>query len=140
MCTMATDLPFSEFASILPPTDLTDLAGLCTEAIRERTLAKAEEYRRFALALLSIHNAVSPIHRLPFELLSAILRGCWKNRSSLRIAHVCRKWRSVALQTPGLWADATAHEQFSGRGATHLRLSYTDAILKRSAPRTYMCP
>ncbi|TBU37782.1 hypothetical protein BD309DRAFT_904617 [Dichomitus squalens] len=136
MSTKTPDLPFSEFVSLLPAADLADLAGLSASAVRERTLAKAEEHRRFALALLSIHNAVSPVHRLPFELLSAIFRAAWKDRSSLRMTHVCRRWRSTALQTPELWADATACESFSLAGPDHplLEYSYMDSLLERSAP------
>ncbi|TBU28090.1 hypothetical protein BD311DRAFT_759155 [Dichomitus squalens] len=138
MSTKTSDLPFSEFASILPAADLADLAGLCASAVRERTLARAEEYRRFALALHSVHNAVLPIHRLPFELLSTIFRKAWKDRSSLRMAHVCRRWRSTALQTPALWADAIACTSFTLAGPDHvvpLRYSYMDTLLERSVPR-----
>ncbi|TBU43498.1 hypothetical protein BD309DRAFT_106839 [Dichomitus squalens] len=134
---MSTKTPFSDFAYILPAADLADLAGLCASAVREQTLAKAEKYRRFALALHSIHNAVLPIHRLPFELLSAILCEAWQDRSSLHMTHVCRRWRSIALRTPELWAGATACEDFCLAGPDHvvpLRYSYMDSLLERSAP------
>ena len=80
---MATDLPLSEFASILPATDLTDLAGLCTSAIRERTLAKAEEYRRFALALLSATlSALGLIDAARAQAPSPCLVGCLQSASA----------------------------------------------------------
>ncbi|TBU28094.1 hypothetical protein BD311DRAFT_759164 [Dichomitus squalens] len=53
------------------------------------------------------------------------------------MAHVCRRWRSTALRTSELWADATACELFTLAGPGHvvpLRYSYMDTLLERSAP------
>ncbi len=125
-------LLFSDLASSLPISDRTRLVGLGDNDVRAWTMAKADEYRRFALALLSIYNAVAPIHRLPFEVLSTIFETCWRDRKSLRIAHVCRRWRSVLLNTSGFWADAVKRGRFAlGDCST----GYLGVILERSAPR-----
>ncbi|KAI1785632.1 hypothetical protein LXA43DRAFT_899381 [Ganoderma leucocontextum] len=124
--------PFSDLASSLPITDRASLVGLDDNDVRVWSAAKADEYRRFALALLSIHNAVAPIHRLPFEILSKIFEGSWTDRKSFRIGHVCRRWRSVLLGTTRFWADAVANEQFS---PSHRAVGYLGVTLERSAPR-----
>ncbi|KAM5542031.1 hypothetical protein V8D89_004341 [Ganoderma adspersum] len=125
-------LPFPGLASSLPIADRTSLVGLNDHDVRAWSAAKADEYRRFALALLSIYNAVAPIHRLPVEILSKIFEACWTDRTSLRIGHVCRRWRSVLLGTTQFWADAVAHEQFA---PSHHSVGYLGATLERSAPR-----
>ena len=125
-------LPFPGLASSLPTVDRISLVGLSNGDVRAWSAAKADEYRRFALALLSIYNAVAPIHRLPVEILSKIFEACWTDRKSLRIGHVCRRWRSVLLGTTQFWADAVAHEQFA---PSHRAVGYLGATLERSAPR-----
>ncbi len=130
--TLVDSLPFPGLASALPPVDRTSLVGLSDSDVRAWSAAKADEYRRFALALLSIYNAVAPIHRLPVEILSKIFEGCWTDRNSLRVGHVCRRWRSVLLSTTQFWADAVAYEQFS---PSHRSEGYLGATLERSAPR-----
>ncbi|PIL33194.1 hypothetical protein GSI_04644 [Ganoderma sinense ZZ0214-1] len=125
-------LPFPGLASSLPIADRANLVGLNDNEVRAWSAAKADEYRRFALALLSIYNAVAPIHRLPVEILSNIFERCWTGRNSLRIGHVCRRWRSVLLRTTQFWADAVAHEQFA---PSRHSVGYLGATLERSAPR-----
>lgn len=67
------------------------------------------------------YNAIAPISRLPAEVLAAVFEICAsifkitpKSSTSeyvgtanpprwLRILHVCREWRRVALSTPRLW-------------------------------------
>ncbi|KAH9915276.1 uncharacterized protein BXZ73DRAFT_106248 [Epithele typhae] len=79
----------------IPTADRAALAGLSDDA-RDNTLA-----------LLSIYNAVAPIHRaFPTEVLSEIFSHCWQDPRSIAVAHVCRHWRSIALKTPRLWAAA----------------------------------
>ncbi|KAH9915256.1 uncharacterized protein BXZ73DRAFT_106229 [Epithele typhae] len=102
-------LPFPAFARSIPAADRTSLSGLSDAAIREWVVAKAEEYRKIALSLLSLHNSIAPIHRaLPTELLSEVLSHCWDDMRSVRLMHVCRLWRATALKTPRLWAEAVA--------------------------------
>ncbi|KAH9910193.1 uncharacterized protein BXZ73DRAFT_83902 [Epithele typhae] len=102
-------LPFPAFARSIPAADRASLSGLSDAAIREWVVAKAEEYREIALSLLSLHNSIAPIHRaLPTELLSEVLSYCWDDMRSVRLMHVCRLWRAIALKTPRLWAEAAA--------------------------------
>ncbi|KAI3621800.1 hypothetical protein WG66_015977 [Moniliophthora roreri] len=53
-------------------------------------------------------NTLIPISRLPNELLARILAFCVSTLSSYRsqclgVTHVCRHWRSVALNSPSVW-------------------------------------
>ena len=124
------ELPFPNFASSLPIADRASLVGLSDDNVRGQCVAKANEYRRFALAQLSIYNSIAPIHRLPPEILSKIFEGCWTGRKSLRISHVCRQWRSVLLGTTGFWVKAVKCDKFSPDQHT---ITYLGAILERSA-------
>ncbi|KAH9918359.1 uncharacterized protein BXZ73DRAFT_52923, partial [Epithele typhae] len=93
----------------IPAADRAALAGLSDDAVRAWVATRAQEYRDIALALLSIYNAIAPIHRaFPTEVLSEIFSHCWINPRSIAVAHVCRHWRSIALKTPRLWAAALA--------------------------------
>ncbi|KAH9939075.1 uncharacterized protein BXZ73DRAFT_44237, partial [Epithele typhae] len=103
-----------EFAQSLPlpACDLDNLAPLSgDDAVRRWTLSRAEEYQRLALTLHSLHNAVAPVHRkLPTEIISEILAHCWQDGDSrsIRVAHVCRRWRAIAHKTPRFWVAAVA--------------------------------
>ncbi|PIL33169.1 hypothetical protein GSI_04619 [Ganoderma sinense ZZ0214-1] len=123
---------FSDLASSLPITDRASLVGLSDHNVRVLSAAKADEYRKFALALLSIYNAVAPIHRLPFEVLSTIFEMCWMNRRSFCIGHVCRQWRCVLLDTPAFWASAVEGEPFRLQDPSN---GYLQAMLERSIPQ-----
>ncbi|PIL33184.1 hypothetical protein GSI_04634 [Ganoderma sinense ZZ0214-1] len=133
MATSTNTPSFSGLVSSLPIADRDILAGLGDDDIRALwSAAKADDHRRLALTLLSIYNAVAPIHRLPFEVLSSIFEMCWKDRKSLRIGHVCRQWRSVLLDTSGFWASAVKREQFHQDDCA---TGYLGAVLERSAPQ-----
>ncbi|TFK85358.1 hypothetical protein K466DRAFT_190260 [Polyporus arcularius HHB13444] len=127
-------LPFPEFASALPITDRQSLSGLSDFETRSWTVARADEYRKFALALLAIHNSIAAIHRFPNEILSHILADCWKDRNSLRIAHVCRRWRGALLATPEFWVDAVEGEYLYADGQYRDPPEYVATILNRSTP------
>ncbi|PIL33190.1 hypothetical protein GSI_04640 [Ganoderma sinense ZZ0214-1] len=126
------ELPFPHLWSFLPVADRASLVGLSPNDIRAWTSARADEYCRFARALLSIYNAVAPIHSLPAEILSKIFEECWTGRKSLRIGHVCRQWRSVLLDSKRFWADAVKGGKFT-LGDYHT--GYLGAMLERSSPR-----
>ncbi|TFY73453.1 hypothetical protein EWM64_g10559 [Hericium alpestre] len=70
------------------------------------------------LAMCSLrtrYNALSPISALPAEVLARIFQFCtamWLPAEELKdplgwikVTHVCRLWRHVALQFPNLWSD-----------------------------------
>ena len=129
--------PFSHFALMLPLADRVALAELTTPAeVCAWTTAKAAEYRSFALALLAIGNTVAPIHGLPNETLSNIFAHSWQDRSSLRLAHVCRRWRSVVLSTPELWVNAARGDELpmTARLPRDMR-GYMMAVLERTGNR-----
>ncbi|TEB37109.1 hypothetical protein FA13DRAFT_1614958, partial [Coprinellus micaceus] len=66
-------------------------------------------------ALQGRHNAASLIGRLPPELLSHIfgmLSYTWTRW--IRVTHVCRHWREVALDCTSLWSRITfSHNDFT---------------------------
>lgn len=131
----ADDLPFADFGTLLSVDDRTSLSGLTDSEVQAWTVARAVEYRQFALALLSVHNSVALINRrLPNEILSHVFAYSWRDRKSVRLAHVCRRWRQVLLATPEFWVDAVAAEVFYGDGHHCDPPAYMEAILRRSEP------
>ena len=94
-----------------------------------------------AQMLKHCYNAVTPVNRLPPEILSAIFSlavaktvirgGAHRALPWARITHVCRRWRTVALDCPSLWA----HLQFGNP-------LFTQVMLERSgaAPLTVTVP
>ncbi len=131
-------LSISDSTSILPAADRAALARLSAAEVHSWTTAKADEYRKCILALVAIGNAAAPIHRLSSEVLSRILAQSWHNRNSLRLAHVCRRWRSVILATPEFWVNAIDGDDLTltaGRPRVRALHGYIDALLKRSGNR-----
>ncbi|TFK78923.1 hypothetical protein K466DRAFT_506495, partial [Polyporus arcularius HHB13444] len=74
-------------------------------------------------------NQVSPTHRFPPEVLAAIFdcvrlpRSCedtenelpTDSRPLIAVTHVCRRWRTIALEHTSLWTGIAA---YSGSGRT----------------------
>ncbi|KAI0039420.1 hypothetical protein FA95DRAFT_1504207, partial [Auriscalpium vulgare] len=71
-------------------------------------------------ALRQKHNAILPVERLPPEILRIIFTSCAeidppllfaplpKTRIGwLAVTHTCRRWRDVALEHSGLWAQVS---------------------------------
>ncbi|KAJ7155425.1 hypothetical protein C8R43DRAFT_430595 [Mycena crocata] len=91
-------------------------------------------------ALQSRRNSLSPVGRLPPEMLSRIFLFC-SNPDSLswikEVSHICRHWRAVALGCPNLWSIPIFSQP-----------RWADEMLKRSkmapltvkADLTYMTP
>ncbi|KAI0072816.1 hypothetical protein K474DRAFT_1667369 [Panus rudis PR-1116 ss-1] len=63
---------------------------------------------KYLLALHSYRNTLSPIHRLPNELLAEIFsisaHFCDTPTTVIYLSHVCRRWRSLILQLPKFWS------------------------------------
>ena len=79
-------------------------------------------YRQMLVTLLS------PVRRLPYELLGEIFRYCLPQNYNMEGAHkavmlpshVCKHWRDVALSIPALWTNIVLHvtnETFEPRKA-----------------------
>ena len=87
------------------------------------------------------HDVLAPIHSIPVEVLSIILSECWEGRNSFRVAHVCRRWRAVALITHKLWADALSEEKFDFDDSLpadqrYTLLHYVSTMFARSSPQS----
>ena len=93
-----------------------------TPAARTAALSAIDEEmdtaRHLTDTLLLHCNAVAPISALPPELLARIFRfhalvePPWPGRQNLgwiRVTHVCRQWRQVALDDSSLWATFTGY-------------------------------
>ncbi|KAI5890998.1 uncharacterized protein SCHCODRAFT_02627855 [Schizophyllum commune H4-8] len=111
----------------------------------QRTRKTKEEAEEVTSALGDFegveHVPISPIHRLPFELLAEIFlqlrarivakEGPFPNPTSkidASITRVCRAWRRVAYGTPSLWATLTAND-----------LELVDSYLERYLPLSRGC-
>ncbi|PIL30635.1 hypothetical protein GSI_07337 [Ganoderma sinense ZZ0214-1] len=123
----------------LLPTDRGAFSTLTTiPDIQAWAVAKADEYRQLALALLAIHNLAAPIHRLPTEVLERVFSNCWQDWNSLRLPHVCRLWRSILLDRPEFWADAVAKCEFQEkREIVRSELPLIDSLLSRSTQHSH---
>src|SRR3984885_8964598 len=87
--------------------------------LRRRALCN---YRQMLVTLLS------PVRRLPPELLGEIFRYCLPqnyhekgaHKAVMLPSHVCKHWRDVALSTPTLWTNVVLHvtnETFESQAA-----------------------
>ena len=65
------------------------------------------------IGLCRIQNEISPIHKLPRDLLQEVFHyTCWSNqhkapRSAVTLSHVCCQWRVILLSTPQFWRAVT---------------------------------
>ncbi|KAF6756718.1 hypothetical protein DFP72DRAFT_963897 [Ephemerocybe angulata] len=103
-------------------------------AEEHRTLIqrRVDELKNEICALNSLHNSLSPINRLPPEVLSdIIIQGSSQSRKEsllwIRLSHICKHWREVALDCASLWSDIS----FQNPTLTSVMLSRT-----KSAPLT----
>ncbi|KAF7356579.1 F-box domain-containing protein [Mycena venus] len=107
----------------------------------QRTLdLEIRKYQDSIRGLQYRRNALSPIGRLPPEMLSRIFLFCSDPESLSwikEVSHICRHWRAVALGCPNLWSVLVFAQP-----------KWADEMLKRSkmapltvkADLTYMTP
>ena len=131
---------FLGYANSLPPSDLDTLRALSPQDLRTWAVAQAEIHRNHALALLSIHNVIAPIHRLPNEMLSEIFSWAGQPPRGIYVAHVCRRWRAILWKTPAFWENILEGERFDLQETLHARelgnrLTYLTTALDNSTPR-----
>ena len=137
---MTTDFFSPSAVDALLTTDQAALRGLSASEVRTWVVNRVSTYRKATHTLLAIYNSIAPIDALPDELLLYVFRECWINRASLRVAHVCRRWRAVALETREFWEKALSGDVFDfekilrDERASTLP-EYFQAALARSAPR-----
>lgn len=90
-------------------------------------------------AFLFAHNDAAPIHRLPTELLSHTFTLCYHNTQSIRIAHVCRRWRDVLFGISTFWVDVLAGQSFNFCHASaqvrQRRMAFMKTLLRLSFVR-----
>jgi hypothetical protein len=64
------------------------------------------------MTLRRLHNRLTPVYKLPSELLSTIFEStndvdpaCDNTRTSFNISHVCQNWRETAIRCQRLWSE-----------------------------------
>ncbi|KAH9478363.1 hypothetical protein JR316_0008817 [Psilocybe cubensis] len=104
-----------------PPNDSTinELRKLLSEPSKQLEDIKLEIKRLEAKQLeieeyvRSFHRILAPIRRVPYDILRTIFEHCLPthrnptmsgNEAPMLLTHVCRTWRSIAHQSPRLWA------------------------------------
>ncbi|KAJ7178189.1 hypothetical protein C8R46DRAFT_1076072 [Mycena filopes] len=92
------------------------LARDVTTGRRSLTSLQSTELLLLRRALQTRRNSLAPIWRLPTELLTQILELCptieadkpefqtAKFALGLKVSHVCRRWREIAMKRPNFWA------------------------------------
>ncbi|KAH9935074.1 hypothetical protein B0H21DRAFT_759397 [Amylocystis lapponica] len=97
------------FPRTLSNDDLAYLATLSPRNAQEWARAKIDQVQKYLLELKACHNSFAPINCLPNELLVNIFshdrdREKLHSMAWIRLTHVCRYWRGIALATPTLWS------------------------------------
>ena len=134
-------LDFQEVTSCLPESDRKALAGFASVSeIQAWASARADEYRKFALDLLSIHNYVAPIHRLSTEVLEKVLVQCGGKHEGSRLPQVCRKWHEILFNlVPAhpFWADTIADWECIGeKTIVWSEVPYFNTLAERTGCRS----
>ncbi|KAH9935078.1 hypothetical protein B0H21DRAFT_894338 [Amylocystis lapponica] len=98
-----------DFSHMLSSDDIAYLTTLSPRNVQQWTWEKINQVEKYLLDLKSFHNSFAPINRLPNELLVDIFshdrdRGKVPSMAWIRLTHVCRYWREIALMTPTLWS------------------------------------
>ncbi|KAH9925855.1 uncharacterized protein BXZ73DRAFT_49699, partial [Epithele typhae] len=91
----------------LPASERAPLAGLTVSEVQAWVRARIDKYRQLVDILVAFHNAIAPIHRaFPPEVLAEVFiqRVALEQSDPMIVAHICRRWRAVALDCPRLWA------------------------------------
>ncbi|PIL33126.1 hypothetical protein GSI_04575 [Ganoderma sinense ZZ0214-1] len=140
---MASVLPTPQLAFSLPDADLSSLMGLSDASeVREWTEGKISEYKKHILTLTAIHNSISPINKLPTEILQNVFELVPDRRCTvfwmLSLQSVCHRWRSVLLATPEYWVQGINEGMCLQvwEGDPDSRSYFCDLFLARSKP----CP
>ncbi|KAI0072817.1 hypothetical protein K474DRAFT_328406 [Panus rudis PR-1116 ss-1] len=85
----------------------TEIKSRSAEETQKWLAEESEKALKYHLALNAYRNNLSPIHQLPNELLATVFaliaESCDQPAVGVHLSHVCRRWRSVALQLPVLW-------------------------------------
>ena len=109
-------------------------------------IARIEYHKEYIRRLSAIQNASALFHqRMPSELLVEIFDQVHPSkRKGIRLLHVCRLWRSLALKTPGFWVSMLTNILINeydplGRHPTRNK-RYIQAFAELSSPRPFAVP
>ncbi|KAF8870324.1 hypothetical protein BD779DRAFT_552194 [Infundibulicybe gibba] len=98
------------------------------QALRERRAHENDMIARSIVTIRSRRNSLAPVMRLPPEILSRIfifhvqVEERWL-KAALTSTHVCRQWRQIGIDCPGLWSRIDIN---------HCRSEVITAIIDRS--------
>ncbi|KAF7300751.1 F-box domain-containing protein [Mycena kentingensis (nom. inval.)] len=79
-----------------------------TETVRAALGSLRAERKEMKRQLRAMSGVLSPIRRLPVEILSEIflcVHATTPQQTPWRLGHICRAWRAVALGLPCLWSS-----------------------------------
>lgn len=72
-----------------------------------------QKHKTHIKTLENLRNAFVPIFRLPPEVLCRIFSFATSQYTdTIRVIHICRHWRNVALNSPSLWTRPPLHSAF----------------------------
>jgi hypothetical protein len=114
-----------------------ECSGKChVPTFRARILKRICDLEEDIAELRNCFNAVSPAHRLPVELLMTVFSFVSRfatGSEMLGVSHVCKRWRTIALDCPHLWAEL--------RGSCLATKEVTQSMLEKSreVPLTLSC-
>jgi hypothetical protein len=92
--------------------DCVQVATISRDTLRQAIDDKLNPLEEYARAVKSSRNALAPISRLPLEIITAIFsffsHSAWSKEAGplawMRVAHVCSRWRDIALKDPLFWS------------------------------------
>ncbi|TBU45844.1 hypothetical protein BD309DRAFT_955201 [Dichomitus squalens] len=102
------------------PSNLTNRRDIRTYIAREtkRRLQIIDACREDILQLRKLHNNLASVNALPVEILSQVFVYLLSppgapikqgHAKFLKVAHVCHRWRTIALENPMLWTSFPLH-------------------------------
>ncbi|KAJ7765442.1 hypothetical protein DFH07DRAFT_810614 [Mycena maculata] len=138
---LMTATTFTKRHDVRPHPEITAFSSVKLVASAQRQIdQEIRKYQESVRALQFRRNALSPVGRLPPEMLSRIFLFCSDPESLSwikEVSHICHYWRTVALSCPNLWSFPVFSQP-----------KWADEMLKRSkmapltikADMTYMTP
>ncbi|KAI9057142.1 hypothetical protein FKP32DRAFT_1598622 [Trametes sanguinea] len=133
-----------------PHADTSSLSDVDRDALRELSWPEIQSWveerikahldRDYIRALKTIHNDAALVHCLSNEVLMMIFEEASSTRADIRVSHVCRRWRSLALATPAFWANLLEDEDdaidYSKADSTKpFHMETVESVISRSGTR-----
>ncbi|KAK6996921.1 hypothetical protein R3P38DRAFT_1948158 [Favolaschia claudopus] len=118
----------------------------------QKSIEKLEETRRDLSTYVEAHKAlISPIRRMPLDVLSEIFVACLPthrncvmsaSEAPILLGHICSSWRTLSLCTPRLWASLHVVQPRGNEGYAVVwdRMTQRLETMKMWLRRSGQCP